>query len=55
MNVFRSDHAVASDALDGFYRISKHSLRCLDVARQNDQDAAPIVQGTCWGGPNPSW
>ncbi len=35
--------------------IARHSGKCLDVAWASTAHAAPVVQGTCWGGDNQLW
>jgi hypothetical protein len=32
-----------------------HPAMCLDVAHLSQAHLAPVVQGTCWGGPNQRW
>lgn len=33
----------------------QRSSMCLDVAHQSTAHLAPVIQGTCWGGPNQRW
>jgi hypothetical protein len=49
----RSDAPARPDSVNLI--TARHSGKCLDVAHAQIAHAAPVVQGTCWGGANQQW